>query len=305
MKKIILYLFILIIILGISTAKISAADNKFEFGIKQLQGETQYRIEGSGWASELIFPLDSKIMGIKYKREDFSIAGRDLIFKYGQTISGDNISGFEDSDWLNGDSAKDIYSKGNVDLDSKTFDLGLRYNNKINKKNKWNLIFGYQRIKHDFDVHSAVNYFGSSGFLINRGHTVLKYETDYSIPYIGGGYTHKFSDDFSISGNLKWSPISEVEDQDDHLLRNKVANSKADGNSYIINLDSNYQINNSWQSYLNASYFYSDLEGSQSQYWYGDDPETEVDDTGTKIRGINYENKQEMITFAFGFKYNF
>ena len=305
MKKTFLFILILVIIFSFSTVKISAEDNNFEVGVKELKGETQYEIYGSDWKSELIFPLDSKIVEIKYEREDFSIEGRNLFFKYAQTISGDNISGFEDSDWLNGYSAKDVYSKGNVDLDGKIFDIGLSYNNKINKKAKWSVVFGYQRMEYDFNVHSAVNYYGGSGALINNGQTVLKYESEYNMPYIGGSYNYKFSSDFSLSGSLKWSPISEVEDEDDHLLRNKIASSEADGNSYILNIDSNYKINSSWQNYLAVSYIYSDLEGSQSQYWYGDDPATVRDDTGTKVNGINYENKQELITFAFGFKYNF
>ncbi|RKX24736.1 MAG: hypothetical protein DRP45_07575 [Candidatus Zixiibacteriota bacterium] len=32
-----------------------------------------------------------------------------------------------------------------------------------------------------------------------------------------------------------------------------------------------------------------DTDGDQTQYWYGDDPISEVDDTGSLISGIDYE----------------
>ncbi|MFW5749349.1 MAG: omptin family outer membrane protease [Halanaerobium sp.] len=306
MKKQILLLIILTVFLCIGTAQIAAAENNIEMGIKQLKGDTQYEISGGEWASELIFPLDSKIMEIKYEKEDFAIEGRDLYFKYGQTIAGDDISGFEDSDWLNGDSGRDIYSTGSVDLDSKTFDIGLKYHNQIDESRaKWAFVLGYQIIEHDSEVHSAVGHSGDSNILINNGETALIYESEYNIPYIGAGYNFKFSNHFSLSGSLKWSPISQVEDQDDHVLRNKVANSEADGNTYILNIVSDYEINRSWQGYLDASYSYSDLDGTQTQEWYGDDPATDYDDTGTRVTDINYENRQEVITLGFGFKYKF
>lgn len=306
MEKIILFVAILIMIFSISTGQIAAQNNNFELGIEQMEGETQYEIYGSDWASELIFPLDSSILEFTYERQNFSIEGRDLYLKYGQTFNDQNISGFEDSDWLNNNSTKDIYSTGDVDLDGKTFDIGLRYHKEINQRSKLTALMGYQIIKYDFDVHSAVNHYGGSAGEINNGDTVLLYESEYNIPYIGGSYERKVSNSFNLTGTLKWSPISDVEDEDDHILRNKIANSEADGNTYILKVNTEYEINNNWQAYLKAKYLYSDLSGSQSQYWYGDDPATpNQDDTGTRIDGINYENKQQISSFGFGFNYKF
>lgn len=105
--------------------------------------------------------------------------------------------------------------------------------------------------------------------------------------------------------DFKWFLFSEVEDEDDHVLRNKLCTSEAGGNTFILKFKTDYNINNRWESYFNIGYTKSDLNGTQDQYWYGDDPGTVEDETGMRINGINYENEQAVFSFDLGIVYKF
>ncbi|MBM7624251.1 hypothetical protein [Sporohalobacter salinus] len=86
----------------------------------------------------MIFPVDSTLALLKYEnnwKNDFLNVGG-FSFEFGKTIANDDdVSGFEDSDWTGGGS-KDVYSIGDVDIDSEIFDLKFRFDWKaINENN--------------------------------------------------------------------------------------------------------------------------------------------------------------------------
>ena len=84
------------------------------------------------------------------------------------------------------------------------------------------------------------------------------------------------------------------DDVDDHVLRNKLSTADGSGIGFIGALNARYHLPMSGQNvktYLDFFVEYTTLSasGDQVQSWYGDDPISEVDDTGTSIGGIPHD----------------
>lgn len=134
------------------------------------------------------------------------------------------------------------------------------------------------------------------------------YEISYAMPHIG--IMPKYRSE-RVSLDFKGAlALVMVSDQDHHLLRNFITQSSGTGRGFIGRVRSRYD----FPSTPGSGNMFMELSGdivtvkanlAEKMYWYGDDPATTEDDTGTSLGGIPHEVKstQYGIGFVLGFRF--
>jgi hypothetical protein len=63
---------------------------------------------------------------------------------------------------------------------------------------------------------------------------------------------------FSLEGNISYSPLVDAENIDQHLLREKVSYGNLDGSSWMFNINGRYAFNEHW--FMTASYDFKGMK---------------------------------------------
>jgi outer membrane protease len=297
--------------------------DKVEFamaiGMGYLYGDTSYEINFSegGYAgrSELTFPFDTWLLGT-----DISVGQYPFYLNFSgwtNMLKKEN-GGMEDKDWIDG------YLFSSTESDNKakiaTLDVNLLYNfwegekpwgdvANAFKKGRYGFLVGYRYENFKYDIIGVKDLF--TGISYYPGQKVLDYEVQYHIPYLGLNWQY-FSNLVDNTLN-KWginiqvcgSPYVYAKDRDDHLMRNKLIEGKATGYAYLIGLNTFFETKNNWIWKFGLDYSGIRTEGKQKQYWYGDDPATIADDTGSSIEGINLRVMSSQCLLWGRLQYNF
>ncbi len=305
-----------------------------DLGTGVLRGHTTYQIGGDvDYAnsahedlrfpiSELKFPLDVYMASLSASAE-FKEKWK-LVINAKKNIT-DDAGSLEDSDWgywhdgadlphdpgstcdpdkCSSDSL-DIYSESDAELDALIIDLDFRYRffNKAFGKTSLSFFAGAGHIYENFSYEvsdldqwypSYKDYFG-----VNLGHDkvsgkVLTYDISYFIPYIRVGTTFAVEDRLGIEGSLAFSPYLIIQDEDNHILRDKVSEGELEGAAIMLSLEGRYNFSRHWFTKLELNYMILYAEGEQKQYIRSDHFAT-----------IDEEITSEQLTVLLGAGYSF
>lgn len=248
-------------------------DNTYQVGFPVYDYASLTYYDGYFPFSELEFPLDVVMFSAQY---DLEIKRRWMLsfsFKKDLDHSGDDM---EDSDWLTPSNPDqlDIFSTSNViDFEAYEYDVNVKF--KYLKGATWSLDAGigylFQKFKYDTALKTQYSPSGLAGYdFVWDGRTSsLKYDLFYHIPYVQIGGAVTFAKRFSIAANVSYAPWVEGEDEDQHLLRGLVAKTELEGDSWMANLETRYQINRHWFASLEYGYKKIEVDGKSYDSYYG------------------------------------
>lgn len=257
-------------------------------GLGMLSGDTTYQIGGTvnypGGVDKIHFPLSE----LEFPLDVYMLSvGGSLEFAEKWKVSANvkkNITSdagtMKDSDWgvfFDDPDSLDIYSESDADLEALITDINLRY--RFYKKSNWSFIagLGYLRQNFDYEISNLDQWYPSLNnyYSYDIGHDyvsgkVLEYEVTYNIPYIEIGTQFKIKDKFCVEASLGYSPLVNVTDEDNHLLRSKVSEGDCDGDAILLSLEGRYDFLTHWFLTLQLDYMTIDTDGKQKQYTYGE-----------------------------------
>lgn len=308
-RKFTIYILI-ILLLFILTGQVFADNlqHSFDMGIGTLDGYTEYEIgaidsdlsSGYGFRSLLEFPLDVEMLNISYKNnlkiQPLNIGGIEI--DLAKNID-DEAGTFKDSDWLLGTGihVKDIYSESSTKADDiSKWNLKIRapWNN-ISGNLSYSLIIGYKEDKYKLTGSDTTEFYPSSDNdpVYIDGDTI-KYEAIYKFPYVGVDFKTSLGQ-WDFQSEIHYSNWVDMEDEDYHILRDKLSKSKADGESLMIKAGANYALNTSSDIFFNIDYNRTEVDGSQDQYF----------SDGSFVEGIDYRAAQEYTQYTAGLSWKF
>lgn len=257
-------------------------------GHGMLSGDTTYQIGGTvdtpSGSSEIHFPLSE----LEFPLDVYMLSvGGSLEFAEKWKLSANvkkNINSdagkMKDSDWgifFDDPDSLDIYSESDADLEALITDINLRY--RFYKKSNWSFIagLGYLRQNFDYEISNLDQWYPSLndyyGYDIGHDYVsgkVLEYEVTYNIPYMEIGTQFKIKDKFRLEASLGYSPLVNVTDEDNHILRSKISEGDCDGDAILLSLEGRYDFLTHWFLTLQLDYMMIETDGKQKQYTYGE-----------------------------------
>lgn len=118
------------------------------------------------------------------------------------------------------------------------------------------------------------------------------YKVSYKLPSVGVRVLRQWHDTFRFDLRMAYVHTL-VDDFDDHVLRNKIGVADVDGPGGSAQLSFRYTPTSQNRSRvfleLHSDLLFLDAFGSQTQTWYGDDPASDEDDTGSVVGGIPHD----------------
>ena len=259
-------------------------------GLGQLFGDTTYQIGGrvdtpSGSydyhfpISELEFPLDVYMaslegsIGFAERWKVCASVKKNITEDAGRMKDSDWGVPFEDppgSDtwWWYGPDSLDVYSESDAELDALILDINLRY--MFFKRLFVGLGYIHQNFEYECSLIRQWSPSGLSGYdYTGTGGVALKYEVTYSIPYFEVVYIGKATDNFTVELSLGYSPIVNVEDEDQHLLRSKVNEGDCEGTALLCSLEGRYDFTKNWFITLGLDYKKIETDGRSKASFFG------------------------------------
>lgn len=260
-----------------------------------LQGYTKYRINFSGGASELEFPLAVPVWGVKgilgYKNSssDLNETAR-LVFTY-LTNTSQAAGKMKDSDWIDDDigmmryiygidisrnhDGVDIYSESDTELKAEILTFDYLYNLYPNQLISFGPLAGYQVQKFQYRVFNTVQvgygpYSSVAGASSNT--KTLDYYVKYEIIYLGVGLISGDIKNLTFNAGFGYSPWTKAKDRDDHVMRKKLSTGVASGFAYVFKGDAEWHFASQWALHLAGQYQKFVTDGKQHQTFY-DDPD--------------------------------
>ncbi len=289
------FLVIGLVLGGVASVYAEGSKVNLTLGIDKASGDTTYQIGGTldvpGLGtqelhfpiSELEFPLDVYMVSV----------GGSIEFREKWKVSAGvkkNITSdagkMKDSDWgyywLAGypwgeQDTLDIYSESDAQLDALMMDINLCY--RFYQRSNWSFAAGLGYILQSFDYEvsnldqwypSSTYYFGYDFAHDYVSGKVITYEARYSIPYMEIAAELKTRNKFHIEATLGYSPMVNVTDEDNHILRDKVSKGDCDGDATLFSLKGHYEFWKPWFLTIQVGYMSIDTDGKQTQYIEGE-----------------------------------
>ncbi len=258
------------------------AAHTFFFGASALIefGEMTYTIQGKqdgGWKSELEWPVDGTMYvgGVgsfrALERLSLNAGGWKSVY--------DTTGVMKDSDWLYGyyGSQRAIYSESDTTVGGTHLDINARYDLvRRNEAMSLGILLGYAHTRWDWTAKNGKQWTIDpdeyyQGSLPGTG---LEYQQKIGVPYIGIALSSGVPNSpIDVNAYGLFSPAATCKDEDDHLLRQKLSNGETEGTFWAVGGDIRWQITPSRSLSALANYTSYDLEGDQTQYFYGGENE--------------------------------
>jgi len=185
---------------------------------------------------------------------------------------------FKDYDWYEGTGGQTTFIYGVADNDESMFGLGFSAGYGL-KAGKFRFMpkFDFTWMRFVFDNENLTQfdyaYFDGSGriYPLDEAHrydttgAVIRYTVNYIVFSLGGEVTYESP--FGVYGmvDLLFSPITIVDDLDEHLLRGKDSEISATGTSGMFELRTGYRVSPRLSFYGGISYRYIKTSGDQDQ----------------------------------------
>jgi len=292
-------------------------------GLGTLRGNTLYHISSynatGGVESELEFPLETVLIGLEGSYIEKDKKGRErLSLRFHWFTNVDNGSGvLKDSDWLSGQPeidlvgashpGLDIYSESDISLKTHIIDVHASY--KFWPSDRWCIgpLAGFLFEKFSFDASnvSQVGYGPYAGsYTQSTSGPVLTYEVTYVVPYVGVHAEARVSRSLRAGIDLGFSPVASASDEDDHLLRTKVARGSTTGTAYLVTIAAIWDLRNNDFLQLRGQHVDISTTGTQSQSWYGN-ADAPIAYAGDVITGIDdrIESRQTSAYLLFSHRF--
>jgi len=253
-------------------------------GTEMMSGNTTYSIgypitvvgggtyEGYFPFSELEWPLDIRLARIDAGINIGSSWRVNGTLKKNISDPGDPMI---DKDWItdSNPSQLDVYSTSNIsDFDALIFDFDVEW--VFLQRQSFNLYAGlgyqYQKFEYDSQLIHQYSPSGRWGYEFDGdGSVSITYEMTYKMPYLLIGGDYQITPNFTMAGSFGYSPLVDAQDEDHHLLRDKVSTGDMDGNAYMIDVSGTYDFLSSW--FVKAGFHYTkiDVDGDQNQSFSG------------------------------------
>lgn len=238
-------------------------------------------------ASELVFPLDATLLGVKATWDPRAGGLRRWSFEGSfQTNVSDPSSRMTDSDFFDG---RQIYfAESDAGLD--WIQVAMTVHNRLSPT--WSLLLhlDYQRIE-----QNLVNFEGWEGSLfsdfrvpVSGTGPVLDYRVTYVSPQVGGAAAFALARRLRLGLEGSGGAVF-ASDHDDHLLRNRIAEGNGTGfglRSHVILDLLPGSLPVSWLSLqLHGELRFYHAEGTVDQWFYDDSGQP----TGERIEDLSYE----------------
>ena len=253
--------------------------------------------------SELVFPLDVIMPGVNIGVQSSLNDKIDWSVFAEVYFSANNPSSkMTDRDWEGPVGGQLIeFSNTESDAELSAFKFNLRAEKQVLSKSNFDLylVLGYEYQKFDYDIYGyrgwQINDVGARQNMSDDTVKALDYEVTYSMPLFGLAARFNQTGRTVLNINTEFGPVF-VSDLDDHVLRNKIA--EASGTGFAVGASGNSRFFFNIGSRprraffdLNADIKYISASTKQTQKWYGDDPATVDDDTGSYITNIPHDIK--------------
>jgi len=275
---------------GVASAYAEGPGVNLTLGIGKSGGDSTYQIGGTVDheelhfpISELEFPLDVYMVSVGGSielREKWKVS-----VGVKKNITSD-AGKMKDSDWgyywLAGypwgeQDTLDIYSESDADFHDLMMDINLRY--RFYQMPNWWFTAGVGYIRQNFDWEvsnldqwypSSTYYFGYDFAHDYVSGPVITYKARYSIPYMEIATGLKIKDGFHVEASLGYSPMVNVTDEDNHILRDRVTKGDCDGDAVLFSLKGHYEFWNPWFLTIQVGYMNIDTDGKETQYLGGE-----------------------------------
>jgi len=222
--------------------------------------------------SELQFPLDIALGTVG---ADLRIADRWTVGIEYKTNIDDPDDYMEDRDWITSSNPGqlDIYSDSEItDFSADIVDIDVNYRFWENDMLSFAAGIGY--LYQDFHYDAAlIRQWSPSGYVgydyVGDGSVGLIYDVEFEIPYMS--FTASFNPipQLSLNGRVAWAPWVQVDDRDQHLLRNKENTGDLEGSSSMVSLDVNFDILPALYVQGGLEYTYIEADGEMTATFYG------------------------------------
>ncbi len=241
-----------------------------------LQGHTKYHINFDGGASELEFPLDVPVWGVKgilgYKQSESNMnETARLTFTY-LTNTSQDAGKMKDYDWLDNDNhdGVDIYSESDTELKAEIFALDYLYNMYPDQKISFGPLLGYQVHKFKYRAFNTVQvgYGPYSSETASVSSKTIDYNVRYEAIYLGVGLFSGEIDKLTFNAGFGYSPWARASDRDDHVQRQKLSEGNAKGSAYFFKGDAEWHFTSQWSVQVAGQYQKFDTDGNQHQTFY-------------------------------------
>ena len=254
-------------------------------------GDMTYTIQGKedgGWKSELEWPLDNVIYAGAEASLNFRKKWR-VQAEFLKAVT-DDAGTLKDSDWFYGyyDDQVAVYSETSTSIDAYSLDMNLEYRVVRKARVSFGGLLGYSYNHWDWTGGDGYQW-TIDPFSHYQGPITgpaITYEADLYVPYLGLNLAF-------LSGNSKidaelsalYSPFAIWKDESDHLLRDKKGEGDTSGNFFALRSHVRWNLNVRWSFGARASIATFDLDGDQTQYYYGGE------NAGTGESGIDMNVK--------------
>jgi outer membrane protease len=283
----------------VATVVTSAPPTQVELSVatEAWHGDTTYRIGGAVRLpdgrqlrtrfpiSELEFPMDVTVGALAVK---VPVGAQWEVGARGAKNLTTDAGTVTDADWgaLTGGDTVDIYSESDADLDVWEAEAWCRYALPPVAGVRFSLGLGYLRQELSYDVSNLNQSYPSSGGALAPdivAGRVATYDATFSLPYAEARASAELGPRVGLTFRAAAAPLATVEDEDHHLLRDKV--SKADDDGFGVMLDGACRYRAISGLFLEAgvSYRSIDADGRQTQT-----------DAGGTIGSVAHEVEQRL-----------
>jgi outer membrane protease len=263
-------------------------------GTGYLAGDTQYQIGGRVIDADGVYEIHFPLSELKFPLDAFMVKGtvtvdfaeRWSLMASGATNISDDTGNTENRDWLTPNTL-DIYSESDTEMDALLLEGKVSYmlyqwyygQASINGISTRNIQFsyftglGYKYQKFDFEVSNLDQWYPTTPSTphVHVSGLIATYEAEYQIPYLELSMEMKVAEKFLLEIGLAYAPFVDFQDEDQHLLRDKVNRADHDwaGDAMFVRLKGRYNFNPHWFLELDAEAMKIESEGESNAYFGG------------------------------------
>ncbi len=212
----------------------------------------------------------------------------------------------DDYDWLDISSSDwTHYSLSDVDVtEGYIFDLNVAWDLLVTEDLTARVFAGYKQNGWSWEDHGVYLLYPEYGYIpqYQYGDNMINYEQEFRMPYLGGSAEWTWNN-FTVSGNLVWSPLVAADDWDHHIARTlRFHESFEGGDMFGLGLEARYDFT---QGFFNGAFCAVGLDYQVVDLIVGD---MEVEDystgeTGSDTDVAGIENNYVVISVGGGVRF--